>query len=169
MILAAASPQKFKESAKGGFLRKMTYFFGVHGLKIGRGGYFYLSFVHIYQKPSNVANDRVLLPTLGLSCRKVLHTSVPAYRGCSPEIPLFFGFSGLKIGIAASLPTELSPKPSNPGIRPILGNFCLLWDGTAEQGCTPVYLPIGTKKPTNQVLYQKRPKETSFFNYTPRK
>ena len=31
----------------------------------------------------------VFLPALGWSCRTVLHTSVPAYRGYSTEIPIF--------------------------------------------------------------------------------
>ena len=30
----------------------------------------------------------------------------------------------------------------NPEIWPILGYFCLLWAGPAEQWCTPLYLPI---------------------------
>ena len=56
----------------------------------------------------------VFLPALGWSCRTVLHTSVPAYRGFSTESPIFFGFSGPKIGMGGFLPPELSPKPSKP-------------------------------------------------------
>ena len=36
----------------------------------------------------------------------------------------------------------LSKNITNPEIMPILGYFCLLWAGPAEQCCTPVYLPI---------------------------
>ena len=40
-------------------------------------------------------------------------------------------------------PTRLLSKNiKNPEIWPILGYFCLLWAGPAEQCCTPVYLPI---------------------------
>ena len=40
-------------------------------------------------------------------------------------------------------PTQnLSKNIKNSEIWPILGYFCLLWAGPAEQCCTPVYLPI---------------------------
>ena len=41
------------------------------------------------------------------------------------------------------LSTQLLSKGiKNPEMWPILGYFCLLWAGPAEQCCTPVYLPI---------------------------
>ena len=48
------------------------------------------------KSPKNLFFFRVFLPALGWSCRTLLHTSVPAYRGFLPEIPLLFGFSGPK-------------------------------------------------------------------------
>ena len=54
----------------------------------------------------------VFLPALGWSCRTVLHTSVPAYRGFSTEIALLLGFSCPKIRMGGFFPPELSPKPS---------------------------------------------------------
>ena len=55
----------------------------------------------------------------------------------------FFDFYGPKIGGGGVPPTRLLSKNiKNPEIWPILGYFCLLWAGPAEQCCTPVYLPI---------------------------
>ena len=52
------------------------------------------------------------------------------------------GFYGPKIGGGGPPTRILSKKIENPEIWPILGCFCLLWAGPAEQCCTPVYLPI---------------------------
>ena len=116
----------------------MAYFFGFYGLKIGGGGSSYPNFVQQYQKPCNLAYFGVFLPALGWSCRTVLHTRIPAYRGFSTEIPIFFGFSGPKRGMGGS--RAFSQTIKNPGIRRILEYFCLLYGGAAEQCCTPVYL-----------------------------
>ena len=62
----------------------MTYF-GFYGPKIGGGGSSYPSFIQKYQKPSNLAYFVVFLPALGWSCRTVLHSSLPAYRGFSQK------------------------------------------------------------------------------------
>ena len=62
-------------------------------------------------------------------------------RGFSRKMTYFFGFYGLKIG--GGPPTQILSKDiKRPDIWPILGYFCLLWAGPAEQCCTPVYLPI---------------------------
>ena len=132
---------KFTKSTKRGFSREMTYFSGFYGPKIGGGGSPTLLLSKKIKYPEMWPLFGVLLPALGWSCRTVLHTSVPAYRGLLTEIPISFGFSGPKIGMEGFLPPEFSPKPSeNPGIQPILEYFCLLWGGAAEQCCTPVYL-----------------------------
>ena len=65
-----------------------------------------------------------------------------AKRGFSREMTYFFGFYGPKIGGGGPPTRILSKKIKNPEIWPILGYFCLLWAGPAEQCCTPVYLPI---------------------------
>ena len=65
-----------------------------------------------------------------------------AKRGFSREMTYFFGFYGPKIGGGGPPTRVLSKKIKNPEIWPILGYFCLLWAGPAEQCCTPVYLPI---------------------------
>ena len=133
--------RKFKKSTKRSFSQEMTYSFGFYIRKNRRGG------PPTQTVSKNIKNHEmrpvflVFLPALGWSCRTVLHTSVPAYRGFSTEIPIFFAFSAPKIGMGGFLPPKPSPKPSeNPGIRPILEYFCLLPGGAAEQCCTPVYL-----------------------------
>ena len=66
-----------------------------------------------------------------------------AKRGFSREMTYFFGFYGPKIRGGGAAPTRiLSKNFKNPEIWLILGYFCLLWAGPAEQCCTPVYLPI---------------------------
>ena len=54
----------------------------------------------------------------------------------------FFGFYGPKKGGGVLLPDFCPKNIKNPEIWPILGYFCLLWAGPAEQCCTPLYLPI---------------------------
>ena len=86
----------------------MTYFFGFYGPKIGGGG-----------PPTRLMKiSQTLkfgfLPALGWSCRTVLHTSVPAYRGFSTEIALLLGFSCPKIRMGGVLPTRASPLPEPP-------------------------------------------------------
>ena len=63
-------------------------------------------------------------------------------RGFSREMTYFFGFYGPNIGGGGPPTRILSKNIKNPEIWPILGYFCLLWPGPAEQCCTPVYLPI---------------------------
>ena len=65
-----------------------------------------------------------------------------AKRGFSREMTYFFGFYGPKIRGGAAPTRILSKNFKNPEIWLILGYFCLLWAGPAEQCCTPVYLPI---------------------------
>ena len=60
----------------------------------------------------------------------------------SRKMTYFFGFYGPKIGGGVPPTRRLSKNIKNPEIWPILGHFCLLWAGPAEQCCTPVYLPI---------------------------
>ena len=56
---------------------------------------------------------------------------------------LFFSFLRPQNRGGGVPPTRLLSKNiKNPEIWPILGYFCLLWAGPAEQCCTPVYLPI---------------------------
>ena len=62
-------------------------------------------------------------------------------KGFSREMTYFFGFYGSKIGGGSSYPNFVQ-KYQKPEIWPILGYFCLLWAGPAEQCCTPGYLPI---------------------------
>ena len=55
---------------------------------------------------------------------------------------LFFWFLRPQNG-GGGPPTRILFKIiKNPEIWPILGYFCLLWAGPAEQCCTPVCLPI---------------------------
>ena len=65
-----------------------------------------------------------------------------AKRGSSRETTQFFGFCGPKIGGGDPPTRVLFKNIKNPDIWPILGYFCLLWAGLAEQCCTLVYLPI---------------------------
>ena len=58
------------------------------------------------------------------------------------EMTYFFGFYGPKIGGGGPPTRLLSRNIRNPEMWPILGYFCLLWAGPAEQCCTPLYLPI---------------------------
>ena len=62
----------------------------------------------------------------------------------------YFGFHGPEIGGGGSHTRTLSKNISTPEIWPILGYFCLLWAGPAEQRCTPVYLPIEDFRPKFQ-------------------
>ena len=63
-------------------------------------------------------------------------------RGFSREMTYFFGFYGTKIGRGGPPTRMLSKNIKNPENWPILGYFCLLGAGPAEQCCTPVHLPI---------------------------
>ena len=63
-------------------------------------------------------------------------------RGLSREMTYCCGVYGPKIGGMVVLPKFLSKNIKSPEIWRILGYFCLLWAGPAEQCCTPVYLPI---------------------------
>ena len=86
---------------------------------------------------------QVLPCTYDFSSRFFPKFNKSAKRGFSREMTYFFGFYGPKIGGGGvHLPDFCPKKLENPEIWPILGYFCLLWAGPAEQCCTPVYLPI---------------------------
>ena len=102
---------KFKKSAKRGFSREMTYFFGIYGPKM-RGG----PLTRIVSK--NIKNPEIW-PFLGYFC---LLWAGPAEQCCKPVyLPIEdfrqkFQFSldslAPKIGMGGFLPPELSPTPS---------------------------------------------------------
>ena len=114
----------------------MTYFFGFYGPKIGGGG-----------PPTRILSKKIknpeIWPILGYFC---LLWAGPAEQCCTPERIFDRNSNFLWIlwpqnrdgGVP---PTRaFSQTIKNPGIRPILEYFCLLWVGAAEQCCTPVYL-----------------------------
>ena len=137
-------PPKFKKSAKRCFSRDMTYLFGSYGPKIGGGG-----------PPTQIVSKNIkhleVWPILGyfylLWALKGLVLQNTAAHQCTCLWRIFDRKSNFlwilrpKNRDGGVPPTRVfSQIIKNPGIRPILEYFCLLWGGAAEQCCTPVYL-----------------------------
>ena len=140
MILAAVFFPKFKKSEKRGFLREMTYLFGFCGPKTEGGG----PADRVLSK--NIRNPEIW-PILGYFC---LLWAGPAEQCCTPvylpiedfrqKLPFSWDPLAPKCGWGVPPTPKFSQTIKNPGFRPILEYFCLLWGGAAEQCCTPAYL-----------------------------
>ena len=119
----------------------MTIYSYFYRSKIGRGGPPTRVLITIIKHPE-------IWPILGYFC---LLWASPAEQCCTPvylpiedfqqKIPLFVWILWSQKRDGGARPTrDFSQTIKNPGTRPILECFCLLWGGAAQQCCTPVYL-----------------------------
>ena len=122
MILAAVFPKIQKVDKKGFFARNDLFLWFLR--LQNRGG---VCLPELCPKISKTLKFGlffgVFVPALGWSCRTVLHTSVPAYRGFSTEIPIFFEFSGPKIGMGGSSHRSFLPNHQKPWNLAYFGVF----------------------------------------------
>ena len=117
----------------------MTYFFGFYGSKIGGGG-----------PPTRILSKNIKTLKFGLfwgifACSGLVLQNSAAHQGTCLERIFDRNSNFLWILWPQKRDGGVPPTRAffqtikNPGIRPILEYFCLLWGGAAEQCCTPVY------------------------------